>query len=642
MASVFLSYDREDAGRARHFARALEQAGHEVWWDLHVRGGAQFSKVIEEALKAADAVVVLWSRHSVESAWVRDEAAAGRDSGRLIPVSLDDTEPPLGFRQFQTIDLSRWKGRGMPSQLHTLLADIESLATSREAPFARPTAPAAAVAPSWRNRHVLPVLPVLVALIVIVAAAAAYWFLAPRNSGPPTVAVAAADQAPLSQDMARNLLVKLSTLQGSAATNVRLLDAPARDQGADLRITVDAAERGGQIHANVALVSGREKTILWSKEFEQPATARSNVEESLAFAVARVLGCAIEEASGKHGRLSQELRRVYLNACATLAEVGWDNRTVLPQLRRVTVEAPRFRPAWALLLSAQSDYVSYLGALGQDSRPATAALKEYIDAARKLDPDMAEATLAELDLNPDLPITDTIALLDKAKAQDPHSPKVLIAHSGGMQRVGRMFDALDDAAQAAELDPLSPYTRTHLISVLLYSGQIERARAELARAKQLWPGTETIQQAEFAIELRAGDFEKAIRFEGQLWPGLPVYAAARRDPSDANVSRYLDYVRREGFDNSQLVFAVQALGEMNRADEFYALLESLSHHDVLREDSYVLFRPWVAPIRRDPRFMRLAKRLGLVSYWQKSGEWPDFCDDANLPFQCKVEAAKYE
>src|SRR5438067_11829858 len=97
MASVFLSYDRDDAPRARHFAHALEKAGHDVWWDLHVRGGAQFSKVIEEALKRADVVVVLWSKQSVESAWVRDEAGAGRDSGLLVPVTFEGTEPPPGF-----------------------------------------------------------------------------------------------------------------------------------------------------------------------------------------------------------------------------------------------------------------------------------------------------------------------------------------------------------------------------------------------------------------------------------------------------------------------------------------------------------------------------------------------------------------
>ncbi len=81
MASVFLSYDREDADRARPLALALEKAGHSVWWDRHVKSGAQYSKEIEAELSKADAVVVLWSKQSVESAWVRDEATAGRDSG---------------------------------------------------------------------------------------------------------------------------------------------------------------------------------------------------------------------------------------------------------------------------------------------------------------------------------------------------------------------------------------------------------------------------------------------------------------------------------------------------------------------------------------------------------------------------------
>src|SRR5215213_9360185 len=101
MAGVFLSYDRDDAAKARSIALALEKAGHSVWWDWHIKGGAQYSKEIEQALKRAEAVVVLWSQRSVDSAWVRDEAAAGRDTGRLVPVKLDESEPPLGFRQYQ-------------------------------------------------------------------------------------------------------------------------------------------------------------------------------------------------------------------------------------------------------------------------------------------------------------------------------------------------------------------------------------------------------------------------------------------------------------------------------------------------------------------------------------------------------------
>src|SRR6478736_3231246 len=110
MAKLFLSYSRKDEGRARRFTEWLEREGHDVWRDEDdIGGGASFSVEIEKALEDCDAVLVLWSAASVQSAWVRDEAGFGRDAGKLIPLSLDGTEPPLGFRQFQAIALPSWK-----------------------------------------------------------------------------------------------------------------------------------------------------------------------------------------------------------------------------------------------------------------------------------------------------------------------------------------------------------------------------------------------------------------------------------------------------------------------------------------------------------------------------------------------------
>ena len=126
MSSVFLSYDRENVTRVRSIASVLERAGHSVWWDRHIHGGTQYSREIEQALNRADAVVVLWSEQSVDSAWVRDEAAAGRDRGRLVPVRLDEVELPLGFRQFQTIDLNR--GSGSRVGMRELLRSVGALA----------------------------------------------------------------------------------------------------------------------------------------------------------------------------------------------------------------------------------------------------------------------------------------------------------------------------------------------------------------------------------------------------------------------------------------------------------------------------------------------------------------------------------
>jgi hypothetical protein len=260
MAKVFLSYDRDDTEQARRVALALERAGHSVWWDLHIRGGEQYTKVIDEALKAADAVVVLWSNFSVESAWVRDEAAAGRDSGRLVPVSLDDADPPLGFRQFQTIDLRGWKGRGKPAQLRTLFAAIDALAASgknsvQPPPFAEAPRPVSAA--RSRARFLVPA---LIALAVLLSALF-YWLNGGQSAGPATVAVAAADRAPLSQQLARDLLVKLGSLQGNRIHSVELVDEQSASFKANLRFVVSAAGDADHPSASVTLISNKEGTV---------------------------------------------------------------------------------------------------------------------------------------------------------------------------------------------------------------------------------------------------------------------------------------------------------------------------------------------------------------------------------------------
>ncbi len=126
MASIFLSYAREDAGKAKALANWLERAGNEVWWDRHIHGGSEFNSEIEAALRRCEVVLVLWSQAALRSAWVRDEAAEGRDSGRLVPVLLDASTPPLGFRQLQSISMGGWTGRGKPAEHQALLAAINA------------------------------------------------------------------------------------------------------------------------------------------------------------------------------------------------------------------------------------------------------------------------------------------------------------------------------------------------------------------------------------------------------------------------------------------------------------------------------------------------------------------------------------
>ena len=124
--TLFLSYAHTDAKRAEALAAALGARGYIVWWDSLIEGGASFAKSIRQALEAADAVVVLWSKTSIDSDWVADEAAQGRDRRRLVPLSLDGSLPPLGFRQYQTIDLSGRAVKPSAAQMDRIERAIDS------------------------------------------------------------------------------------------------------------------------------------------------------------------------------------------------------------------------------------------------------------------------------------------------------------------------------------------------------------------------------------------------------------------------------------------------------------------------------------------------------------------------------------
>ena len=102
MSDIFLSYARSDANRARQIADALEARGWSVWWDTALNPGERFRATIAERLHSARCVVALWSKASIDSDWVIDEAEDGRRRKCLVQVLIDDVLPPHGFRQVRS------------------------------------------------------------------------------------------------------------------------------------------------------------------------------------------------------------------------------------------------------------------------------------------------------------------------------------------------------------------------------------------------------------------------------------------------------------------------------------------------------------------------------------------------------------
>jgi DNA-binding response OmpR family regulator len=125
-SDLFISYSRKDLMAIQSITAALQQNGWSVWSDQQLQAGVKFDRVTEQALTDARAVIVAWSRNSVDSDWVRAEAAFALQYSKLFPIRLDDAPVPLRFINLHTLDLSGW-GDGSGQALQSLIGHLREI-----------------------------------------------------------------------------------------------------------------------------------------------------------------------------------------------------------------------------------------------------------------------------------------------------------------------------------------------------------------------------------------------------------------------------------------------------------------------------------------------------------------------------------
>ena len=369
MAKLFLSYARADLEAAQRLAEALAGAGHEVWWDRHIQGGSRFGKEIDEALAAAEAILVLWSKNSCESAWVQDEAAEGRDTGRLVPMLLDKSKPPLGFRQFQSIDMSDSPGADGLAAVSAAIAKI----CGRDAPPPAPTPRGAKAGPS------ICVLPFA------------------NMSGEP-------EQEYFSDGISEDIITDLSkisalsviarntafTFKGSA------VDVPAIAGKLGVSHVLEGSVRksGGRVRVTAQLIDGVAGDHIWAERWDRDLDDVFAIQDEISEAIVSALKLKLlpeeKKAIENRGTTSAEAYDLYL-----LARQYWitgnhgDRRReerVIRICRRAAEIDPGYARAWALMAIAQSSLRH--GFSGNE------ALDDGVEAGRRalqLDPTIAEA-----------------------------------------------------------------------------------------------------------------------------------------------------------------------------------------------------------------------------------------------------------
>jgi len=130
MTDIFISYAHEDQERVGPIIKELEKRGWIVFWDRKIPPGETWESFIGKALEESRCVLAVWSRYSVNSDWVKEEADEAKQKGVLVPLFLDAVDAPRGFRRIQAADISGWKNNSSYPPFQSLLTAIESKISS--------------------------------------------------------------------------------------------------------------------------------------------------------------------------------------------------------------------------------------------------------------------------------------------------------------------------------------------------------------------------------------------------------------------------------------------------------------------------------------------------------------------------------
>jgi len=147
---IFISYCREERPVARQFAECFADEGFSVWWDAQLHSGETFDEVIERELRAAKAVVVLWSPRSVASRWVRAEATLADRDNKLVPIIIEPCNRPIIFELTHAAELAEWTGDRSEANYQTLIRDLRRMVgktNDAQAAASQPAAPDSTTAP---------------------------------------------------------------------------------------------------------------------------------------------------------------------------------------------------------------------------------------------------------------------------------------------------------------------------------------------------------------------------------------------------------------------------------------------------------------------------------------------------------------
>lgn len=492
------------------------------------------------------------------------------------------------------------------------------------------------------------------AIGVLAAAAAAAFLLVPRHpasTDSPTLSVTVlpftADQGDPSERQiasnARDSVIRMLTDSGLSVVN----DDGAQRPASDLEVSGQIGRSGGTMTGTVRVEDVRRHAVVLLHQLQANRDDEADLPDQMGANVAAALSWT--------GRLIHRDER-HPSDPAFVAQLLDQDSNEEGDLWRAFEFEQRNAPNAPDSEIAQFELAMDTGMLMRvlpDQKQDIAAARVAADRARRLDPRFGDANIPLCLLHPLVRMRACEDQLRGALRVDPQAAFVPHYLSRLMDNVGRTDEALTLAAAAYSEDQYVPSKIAHMIELFEAVHDSSGAERLYRTGVRLWPNFHFMFRLRSEGMAESGDFDALYAFEKSERASLPPFYDSALSLAEAvrahSRSRALAACPKTSIDLkiAECMVGFAQLGDLDDAFAYADLVypqrrgrtaaeeEALWLKDPFQLDTALLTGQGAAPMRRDPRYLALADRLGLLDYW-RSGRLPDFCTRGHEPVCAQI------
>ena len=395
----------------------------------------------------------------------------------------------------------------------------------------------------------------------------------------------------------------------------------AAELGVEAVMTGRLIKRGDNLNITVELVDARNNKSLWGEQYERKVSDLLATQREIAAVITQKLQLKLsgdERAINKRYTDNNDAYQLWLKGRFHFARRTRDDMNKSIELFDQAVKLdPNFALAYVGIAESYTTIPSYPYASPEECVPKA---KAAIAKALQIDPELPEAhTVAGM-----IAAThdwDYPAAEREFKRSLELDPNLAITHYRYawvyLSPLGRHDEAVSEMKRAMELEPLSVQQGANYAAVLMYAGRFDEALEQAKKTNELDPihigGLAWLAHAYNAKEmwresLAVSDRAKTLAsYQGRAQQGISYAIGNQRDDS----VRIIDEWRQAEKNGYVMIYWLAAtyamLGEKDAA--FAELEKSYQNRDWFLQR--LKTDPFMRPLRDDPRFAAMLKRLNL-------------------------------